>query len=205
MDSNFTKTNDTLTAAWCSVKQCVGLLISPLDCRLMFQMASTLSLPPLANVVSFGDHSNPHTSWVWYISEAMWCLGTLTSCWWIAPVRDPLQRKSKNRISQYQLKIVEVWLKTLSVCVHYTKDALYKLLDMIFPSIMTSLKVHLLFFLKKTLICFIYVEKTELKYLFRFPEFLSLQPGNSTQILWHGLVVLIIRESGTSRAVTITQ
>ena len=80
----------TFTAAWWCVRVWSGL-VEGSEVLLCAQIFSTLSLPPLANSLPSGDHSRPHTSWLWPRRDPMWCDATLTSWWWIAPLREPLR------------------------------------------------------------------------------------------------------------------
>lgn len=86
----------TLTAAWWCVSVCSGVASSP-----WAQILSTLSLPPLASSLPSGDHSSPHTSWLWPSKDPTWWDATRTSWWWMAPLREPLKRKEYVDVSVF--------------------------------------------------------------------------------------------------------
>jgi len=85
---------NTLTAAWCWLKVKSGADWVP---AVWSQTHSRLSLAPLARYRPSVDHCSPQTSCVWVTYEPTRWDATRTSCWWMAPLRQPLHRNNTGR------------------------------------------------------------------------------------------------------------
>ena len=80
-----------LTAAWCWLNVYTGVLDERYVPGSAGQMLSKLSFPPLARYLPSGDHFKPQTSCWCAGNEPTRCCATLTSWWWMKPLREPLQ------------------------------------------------------------------------------------------------------------------